>query len=132
MFALPVFAAASLWSAQSKDYGSGNADFTLREIERRPNSSVLQLDIRIRGSSVGSSMITACMLMRLAQERGGYRYLVKIDALPSNPKQMLVGFSHVANVKPQTLDAELSDSAMEVDLELFGSDLNKKCRANVN
>jgi hypothetical protein len=103
----------------------------LREVERRPRSSVLQLDIKNIGSSVGSSMTIACMMARLAEERGGYRYLVKVDSRSANPNQMLVGFAHKPNEKPQSIDPELPASAMEVDLEVFGPDFKRLCRAKM-
>lgn len=129
LVSLQVPAASTSWTSNSKDFGESRSDFTLREIERRPRSSILQLEIKNIGSSVGSSMIIACMMARLAEERGGYRYLVKVDSLPANPSQMLVGFSNKPNEKPQSIDPELPTSAMEVDLEVFGTEFNKKCRA---
>jgi hypothetical protein len=128
LVAAQVPAASPLWSSSSKDFGEGRADFTLREVERRPRSSVLQLDVKTMGSSVGSSMLIACMLTRLAEERGGYRYLVKVDERPGNPKQMLVGFSNKPGEAPKSIDPELAATAMEVDLEVFGAQFNKSCR----
>jgi len=129
VLSLQVLAAPALWSSSSKDFGESRSDFILREVERRPRSSLLQLEIREIGSSVGSSMIIACMMARLAEERGGYRYLIKVDSLPSHPDQMLVGFSHQPGENPQSIDANLPASAPEVDLDNFGPEFNKRCRA---
>jgi hypothetical protein len=128
VLSLEAPAATTLWSSSSKDFGASRSDFVLREVERRPRSSLLQLEIKDVGGSVGSSMIIACMLARLAEERGGYRYLVKVDSLPGNPNRMLVGFSHKPNEQPQSIDAELPPSAVAVDLEIFGPEFNKSCR----
>jgi hypothetical protein len=129
VLSFPLSAASTLWSSSSKDFGESRSDFLLREVERRPRSSVLEMEIKNIGASVGSSMIIACMLARLAEERGRYRYLVKVDARAANPGQMLVGFSHKPGERPQSIDPELPASAMEVDLEVFGPDFNKSCRA---
>lgn len=120
-------AAETLCSSSSRDFGASRSDFTLREIERRPRSSVLLIEIRDIGSSVGSAMIIAYMLARLAEERGGYRYLVKVD-FRGNPERMLVGFSHTPNVRLQSIDPEPPASAAEVDLDIFGPEFNKSCR----
>lgn len=84
VLSFPISAASTLWSSSSKDFGESRSDFLLREVERRPRSSVLQIEIRNVGGSVGSSMMIACMLARLAEERGGYRYLIKVDSRASN------------------------------------------------
>ena len=68
------------------------------------------------------------MMMRLAEERGAYRYILKLDERPGNRGQMLVGFSHTPGVNPASLDPELSDAAMEIDLEMFGPQFSKTCR----
>ena len=129
VLSLPLSAASTLWSSSSKDFGESRSDFLLREVERRPRSSVLEMEVKNIGASVGSSMIIACMLARLAEERGRYRYVIKVDSRAANPKQMLVGFSHKPSEKPQSIDPELPASAMEVDFEVFGPDFNKSCRA---
>ncbi len=121
-----VPAASATWSSSSKDFGESRSDFTMREVERRARSSLVQLDIKNIGGSVGSSMIIACMMARLAEEHGGYRYLVKDDSRPGNPGQMLVGFSHKPHEKPQSIDPELPATAMEVDLDkAFGGSIPK-------
>jgi hypothetical protein len=129
VLSLSLPAATTLWSSSSKDFGESRSDFLLREVERRPRSSVLEMEIKNIGASVGSSMILACMLARLAEERGGYRYVVKVDSRAANPQQMLVGFSRKPGEKPQSIDPELPASAMEVDLQVFGPEFNKSCRA---
>lgn len=123
-----ALSADTRWSSSAKDFGESRSDFILREVERRPQSSVLQLDIKQIGGSVGASMITACMMIRLAEERGGYRYLVKLDKRATNPGQMLVGFSHQPNPAPQSIDPELPASTPVLDLDTFGPEFSKSCR----
>jgi hypothetical protein len=126
---LPAAAAAAQWTSHSKDFGDSRSDFIMREVERRPRSSVVHVEVKNIGASVGSSMILSCMLARLAEERGGYRYVYKKDSTTANGYQMLVGFSRAPTTKPQQIDAELPSTAPEIDLDIFGPEFNKNCRA---
>lgn len=80
-----------LFEADSKRLGGSKMDIVVREIERRDRSSVVEVKITNIGSSVGSSFFLLCSLRQLAIERGGYRYIVKIEEQPKRG-QMLVGF----------------------------------------
>ncbi len=92
--ALTIAAAADhgqLFESDYKRFGGSKMDIVVREIERRSRSSVVEIKIDVRGSSVGSSFFLLCSLRQLAIERGGYRYIVKIEEQPKRG-QMLVGF----------------------------------------
>ncbi len=80
-----------LFESDSKRLGNSKMDIVVREIERRDRSSVVEIKITNIGSSVGSSFFLLCSLRQLALERGGYRYIVKIEEHPKRG-QMLVGF----------------------------------------
>ena len=82
---------SQLFEADSKRYGESKMDIVVKEIERRERSSIVEVKINKLGSSVGSSFFLLCSLRRLALERGGYRYIVKIEEQPKRG-QMLVGF----------------------------------------
>jgi len=121
---------AGLWSADSNEFGKSNIDLSLKEVERRPKSSVVQIDIKKIGSSVGSSMLIACMIHQLADERGGYRYIVKLDERPNNRGQMLIGFMRNGDEKPKSLDPEFPEVMNVMDFDIFGEGFRKGCRAN--
>jgi hypothetical protein len=72
-------------------------DIVLTESERLPRASVVDIEIKSVGSSVGSSFFIVCSLRDLARQRGGYRYIVKVERLPGRPHQMLVGFLESAD-----------------------------------
>ena len=120
---------ASLWSSHSKEFGESKTDLSLKEVERRPKSSVVQIDMKKIGASVGSSMLIACMIHQLADERGGYRYIVKLDERPNNRGQMLIGFMRNGDEKPKSLDPEFSEVMSVLDFNIFGEGFRKGCRA---
>jgi hypothetical protein len=116
--ALP--AQAQLFEAHSARPGA-KMDITLREVERRPRSSVVAIEIRQVGSSVGSSFFVLCSLRRLAQARGGFRHIVKVEETPARG-QMLVGFLRSAGDPPGGADPAfdaLGARAQVVELEQF-------------
>ena len=84
-------AQGQLFESDSKRLGGSKMDIVVKEIERRDRSSVVEVKIKTVGSSVGSSFFLLCSLRQLAIERGGYRYIVKIEEQPKRG-QMLVGF----------------------------------------
>ena len=120
---------AGLWSSDSKEFGESNTDLSLKEVERRSKSSVVQIDIRKIGASVGSSMLITCMLHQLADERGGYRYIVKLDQRPNNRNQMLIGFMRNGDENPKSIDPEFPDALSVLDFNIFGEEFRKVCRA---
>lgn len=84
-------APGQLFEADSKRFGSSTMDIVLKEVERRPRASVVEIKINTVGSSVGSSFFILCSIRQLAQLRGPYRYIVKLEEQPKR-RQMLVGF----------------------------------------
>ena len=97
---------APLFQTSSKELGDGKMDIVVTEIERRPRTSVIDVTINTRGSSVGSSMFIVCSLRKLARERGT-RHIAKIEEHPK-PGQMLVGFLRDATDDPALLGPEFA------------------------
>ena len=105
------------FQSDSKRFGNPKMDIVVTEIERNPRSSVLNIDIKSVGSSVGSSFFLVCSLRDLARQRGGFRHIVKLEGL-SGGKQMLVGFLAHAEEAPERLDARFAGQRA-IDLEQF-------------
>jgi len=95
--------ATGLFEARSQP--SGGMDIVVREVERRPRASVIEVEINARGSSVGGSFFVMCSLRRLALERGNYHHIVKRDDQPRRG-QTLVGFLRGATDDPSQAGAE--------------------------
>lgn len=111
-----------LFEAHSAGQGSGRMDISIRETERRPRASVLDIDIRQIGSSVGSSFFLLCSVRRLAVQRGGFRHVVKLEETPGRG-QMLIGFLESADEPPGLADpafAAAGNKAQVIELEQFG------------
>ena len=120
MIAAPA-AYGQLFEADSKKFGASKMDIVIKEIERRDRSSVVEIKINAIGSSVGSSFFLLCSLRQLALERGGYRYIVKIEEQPKRG-QMLVGFLRRPDEGLASLGKEFNAiTAKEavIDLEQF-------------
>ena len=116
-----VPARAQLFESDSKRVGNSSMDIVVREIDRRARSSVIQIDIKAIGSSVGSSFFLLCSIRQLARQRGNFRFIVKIEEQPK-PGQMIVGFLREASEDPLTLGAEfksLEQTGGVIDLEQF-------------
>jgi hypothetical protein len=109
-----------LFEADSKQFGSSKMDIVLTEVERRPRASVVEIKINSVGSSVGSSFFILCSIRQLAQLRGSYRYIVKLEEQPKRG-QMLVGFLGDAEESPVSAGPEFSRAGREsiVDLQQF-------------
>ncbi len=110
-----------LFESDSKRFGNSKMDIVVKEIERRQRASVVQIDIKSIGSSVGSSFFLLCSIRQLALERGGFRYIVKIEERPK-PGQMIVGFLREASENPLTLGAEFKSADQTngvIDLDQF-------------
>ena len=118
-FAALVTADERFWS-DSKRFGNPKMDIVLAESERLPRASVLDIEIKSVGSSVGSSFFIVCSLRDLALQRGGYRYIVKNEQLPGRPHQMLVGFLAGANDSPEKIDRRFAGQTV-IDLEQFAT-----------
>jgi hypothetical protein len=112
---------AQLYENDSKRLGGGRMDIVFTEIERRPRASVVEIKINVVGSSVGSSFFILCSIRQLAQLRGAYRYIVKLEEQPKR-NQMLIGFLRDAAEPPSAAAPEfngLSDPRAVIDLEQF-------------
>lgn len=109
--------AAGNFQSDSKRFGHSKMDIVITEVERNARTSVLDIKVNTVGSSVGSSFFILCSLGDLAKQRGGFRYVVKIEEKPKRG-QMLVGFLNSADEPPKTLDAQFA-SAEVIDLERF-------------
>ena len=110
-----------LFESDSKRLGGSKMDIVVKEIERRDRSSVVEIKINTVGSSVGSSFFLLCSLRQLAIERGGYRYIVKIEEHPKRG-QMLVGFLRRPDEGLASLGKEFSAVTAKdavIDLEQF-------------
>jgi hypothetical protein len=119
---IATVAQGQLFESDSKRLGGAKMDIVVREIERRSRSSVVEIKIDVRSSSVGSSFFLLCSLRQLAIERGGYRYIVKIEEQPKRG-QMLVGFLRSPAEGLALLGKEFSASKAKdavIDLEQFG------------
>jgi hypothetical protein len=102
--------------------------YSCKEIERRERSSVIQIEIKSAGSSVGGSFFLLCSIRDLALERGGYRHIVKIEKYPK-PGQMLIGFLHKLDEDPASLGPEfraLSGSEAVISLDQFAEICGQK------
>ena len=117
--ALPA-ARGQLFEADSKQFGSSKMDIVLKEIERRPRASMVEIKVNSVGSSIGSSFFILCSIRQLAQLRGPYRYIVKLEEQPKRG-QMLVGFLGDAEESPASAGPEFSRAGREavIDLEQF-------------
>jgi len=112
---------SQLFESDSKRFGNSKMDIRVKEIERRERSSVIQIDIKSAGSSVGGSFFLLCSIRDLALERGGYRHIVKIEEYPK-PGQMLVGFLRGGDENPAILGPEfrkISGRDAVIDLDKF-------------
>ena len=63
-------ARGQLFEADSKQFGSSKMDIVLKEVERRPRASVVEIRINSVGSSVGSSFFILCSIRQLAKLHG--------------------------------------------------------------
>jgi hypothetical protein len=113
-------ACGQLFEADSKQLGSSKMDIVLKEIERRPRASVVEIKINSVGSSVGSSFFILCSIRQLAKLRGPYRYIVKLEEQPKR-NQMLVGFLGHVEESPASAGPDFSRVGREavIDLEQF-------------
>lgn len=112
---------AQYFESDSKRFGGSKMDIVVEETERRPRVSVLKIHARVLGSSVGSSFFVLCSVRKLAQARGNYRYIVKIEDRPERGR-MLVGFLDSREENFERLGKEfaaLTSRENVIDLEEF-------------
>ena len=116
-------AQGQLFESDSKRLGNSKMDIVVREVERRPFVSVLNIEINTVGSSVGSSFFLLCSVRQLARLRGNYRYIAKIEK-HGKPAQMIVGFLDAKDASIDKLGQEfraLKSPQDVLDLEQFAS-----------
>lgn len=118
-----VPASAESFRSDSKRFGNSTMDIVLTETERLARTSILEVQIKAIGSSVGSSVFLHCSLRDLARQRGQSRYIVKVEDVPRR-HQMLVGFLTSATEPPERLDPRLA-GLQAIDLERFSSICDK-------
>jgi len=114
-------ARGQLFESDSKRLGSSKMDIVVREVERRPRASVVEIKINTVGSSVGSSFFILCSIRQLAQLRGDYRYVIKLEDQPER-NHMLVGFLRNPDEPLANAGKEfegLSSREAVIDLEQF-------------
>ena len=112
-----------LFESDSKRLGNSKMDIVVREVERRPFVSVLNIEVNTVGSSVGSSFFLLCSVRQLARLRGNYRYIAKIEK-HNKPAQMIVGFLDGQEASLDKLGQEfrtLKSPQDVIDLEQFAS-----------
>lgn len=121
LIACATAARGQLFEADSKRLGNSKMDIVVKEVERRPRSSVLDIKVTTVGSSVGSSFFLLCSIRQLAKQRGGFRYIAKLEETPRRG-QMLVGFLSGPDDAPPGADpafAAADAQTMVADLEQF-------------
>jgi hypothetical protein len=112
---------AELFHADSKQYGPTKMDIVIRETERRPQSSLVEIIVTNPGSSVGSSFFLLCNIRKLGQERGFPRYIAKAENFPKD-RTWLVAFLNGPDDDPKRADQQLADFPRPIpviDLEQF-------------
>lgn len=110
-------ASADSFRSDSKRFGNPKMDIVVTETARAARTSVVDIQIKAVGSSVGSSFFIVCSLRDLARQRGGFRHVVKVEEQPGRG-QMLVGFLADASEAPEALDARFAGQKA-IDLEQF-------------
>jgi len=96
-------------------------DIVIRETERRPRASVIDIEIRNVGSSVGSSFFLLCSIRKLARLRASTSHIVKLEETPQRG-QMLIGFLASAAEPPGNADPAFiaaGATAQVIDLDQF-------------
>ena len=108
---------AELFRSDSKRLKNSTMDIVVIETERSPRTSVLEIQIKTIGSSVGSSFFLLCSIRDLAQQRGHYRYIAKVEDQPTQ-NHMLIGFLRSSTEAPEQLDTRLAGQQV-IDLQQF-------------
>ena len=78
-------AAAQSFRSDSKRFGNPKMDIVLTETERLARTSIVEIQIKTIGSSVGSSFFLLCSIRDLARQRGNYRYRQSGRTAPPQP-----------------------------------------------
>ena len=110
-------AIAETFRSDSKLFANSKMDIVVTETERHPRTSVVNIQIKAVGSSVGSSFFLLCSVRDLARQRGNYRYIAKVEEQPRRD-HMLIGFLQSVTEPPEQLDSRLRSQPV-IDLEQF-------------
>ena len=110
-----AFAAPDLFIADSAPLAPGRMEIVVREVERRPRISIVQVEITKVGSSVGSSFFILCSVRQLAKARGATPHIAKID-LPGKGSRMAVGLLSGPGEPPAALGAEFAVEGAKIDV----------------
>lgn len=108
---------AEPFRSDSKRLNNSTMDIVVTETERHPRTSVVEIQIKTIGSSVGASFFLLCSIRALAQQRGQSRYIAKVEDQPSR-HHMLIGFLRSATEAPEQLDIRLAGQPV-IDLQQF-------------
>ena len=120
---LADLASAELFRSDSKRLKNATMDIVVTETERHPRTSVVTIQIKTVGSSVGASFFLLCSIRDLAQQRGRYRYIAKVEDQPSRD-HMLIGFLRSSTEAPEHLDTRLIGQQI-IDLHQFSPICNQ-------
>jgi len=109
-----------LFEIRSPEATRTQIDITVREVERRPRSSVIRIEVRKAGSSVGHSFFILCSIRKLAIARGAGRYIATLEDYGSRD-DTLVAFLRSEQERPADADPDFASSTRTkiADLELF-------------
>jgi hypothetical protein len=110
-------AIAETFRSDSKRFEHSKMDIVVTETERHSRTSVVNIQIKAVGSSVGSSFFLLCSVRDLARQRGNYRYIAKVEEQPRRD-HMLIGFLQSVTEPPEQLDSRLRSQPV-IDLEQF-------------
>ncbi len=108
---------AETFRSDSKRFENSKMDIVVTETERHPRTSVVEIQIKTVGSSVGSSFFLLCSVRDLARQRGDYRYIAKVEEQPHRD-HMLIGFLKSVTEPPEQLDSRLRGQQV-IDLQQF-------------
>ncbi len=114
-----TIAHGELFEVDSKRFGNPKMDIVITEVERRSRSSVIDVKVALVGSSVGSSFFLLCSIRQLAQLRGNYHYIVKLEEKPKRG-QMLIGFlrdpsENLSAIGPEFVEGDAQKTVIDLD-----------------
>ncbi len=104
-----------LFLADSAKDMPGRMEIVVREVERRPRISLVDVEITKVGSSVGSSFFILCSVRKMVKARGAGPHIAKIE-LPGKPSRMAVGLLARPEEPPQSLGAEFAVEGAKIDV----------------
>lgn len=114
---LTDLASAEPFRSDSKRLKNATMDIVVTETERPPRTSVIAIQIKTIGSSVGASSSLLCSVRDLAQQHGHNRYIAKVEGQPSHD-HMSIGFLRSSTEAPEQLNPRLTGQPV-IDLQQF-------------